>query len=157
MASVLTNRGKYDILEMSFRKAFGGGSLPTNLYVELITVAYVPVVDTNTESQCTEIAAGNGYTAGGYQLAMNATDFDVLTEDDTNDRALIQVKDVVWTASGGSIPGSGAGASYAILCDDNVTQGSRHVIASWDLVSARTVSDGQTLTLQDCELRLSTP
>jgi hypothetical protein len=157
MASVFTNRGKYDILEMAFRKAFAGGALPTNLYVELITSAAAPTVDFNTETETTEIAAGNGYTTGGYQLAMNATDFDVLTEDDTNDRALIQVKDVVWTASGGSIPGSGGGARYAILCDDNVTIASRHIFASWDLVSDRTVSDGQTLTLQDCELRLSTP
>lgn len=157
MASVFTNRGKYDILEMAIRQAFAGGALPTNLYVELITSAYAPVVDSNTESQATEIAAGNGYTAGGYSLTPGATDFDVLTEDDANDRALIQCKDIVWTASGGSIPASGDGARYAILCDDNVTQGSRHIIASWDLVSDRTVSDGQSLTLQDCEIRLSTP
>ena len=82
---------------------------------------------------------------------------DVLTEDDANDRGLTQAKDIVWTASGGSIPASGDGARYAVLLDDNATVGSREVLAWWDLTSDRSVSDGQTLTLQDCELRLNAP
>lgn len=146
-----TNKGKMKVLEWSFR----GGTIPTNFYVALVTSAVAPTQDTNTLSQLTEIAAGNGYTSGGIQLAKNSTDFDVLTEDDTNDRGLIQIKDLVWTASGGPIPASGSGARYAILTDDNVTVGSREVYGYWDLVSDRSVSDTQTLTLQDCELRLN--
>jgi len=146
-----TNVGKMSILEAYFRNA----GAPTNFYVALVTSAVVPTQDTNTLGQLTEIAAGNGYTTGGYSLTKNATDFDVLTEDDTNDRGLIQVKDVVWAASGGSIPASGNGARYAVLTDDNVTVGSREVYAYWDLTSDRTVSSGQTLTLQDCELRIN--
>lgn len=146
-----TNKGKMKVLEWSFR----GGTIPTNFYVALVTSAVAPTQDTNTLSQLTEIAAGNGYTSGGIQLAKNSTDFDVLTEDDTNDRGLIQIKDLVWTASGGPIPASGSGARYAILTDDNGTVGSREVYGYWDLVSDRSVSDTQTLTLQDCELRLN--
>jgi len=33
--------------------------------------------------------------------------------------------------------------------------GSRLVYAYWDLISDRSVVDGQTLTLQNCELRLT--
>jgi hypothetical protein len=88
-------------------------------------------------------------------LNKDATDFDVITEDDTNDWGRVQVKDLVWTASGGPIPASGDGARYAIFTDDNGTIGSREVYAYWDLTSDRTVSDGQTLTLQDCELRIT--
>lgn len=66
--------------------------------------------------------------------------------------ALVQIKDVSWTASGGSIPSSGSGARYAVLTDDNATVGNREVLAYWDLTSDRTVSDGQTLTLQDLEI-----
>lgn len=155
MASVFTNRFKVRMLEVFTRKAYNAGSLPTNLYLALVTSAAAPTVDTNTFSELTEIAAGNGYTSGGYQLAFNATDWDVLTEDDTNDRALAQLKDITWTASGGSVPGSGNGARYAVLTDDNPTQGSREILAGFDLVSDRQVSDGQDLTLQDCEIRLS--
>ena len=149
--SGLTNKGKMSILDAYFRNA----GAPTNFYVALVTSAVAPVADTNTKSELTEIANGQGYTTGGISLTKNATDFDVLTEDDTNDRGLIQIKDLVWTASGGPIPASGNGARYAVFTDDNVTQGSREIIGYWDLVSDRTVSDTQTLTLQDCELRLN--
>lgn len=146
-----TNKGKYKILGWTFRAE----TKPTNLYIALVTSATAPVADTNTKTELTEITGGNGYATGGTLLAWNATDWDVWTEDDTNDRGLIQLKDIVWTASGGPIPASGSGARYAILTDDNATQGSREVYASWDLVSDRSVSDGQSLTLQNCELRLN--
>jgi len=146
-----TNRGKYQILGQYFR----GETKPTNLYVMLATSAVAPTADTNTKSELTEIAAGNGYTAGGYQLAFNSTDWDTWTEDDVNDRCQILLKDISWIASSGPIPASGNGARYAVLTDDNGTLGSRLVYAYWDLVSDRSVVDGQTLTLQNCELRLT--
>lgn len=146
-----TNKGKYKVLGWALR----GETPPTNLKVALVTSAVAPTQDINTLGQLTEITAGNGYTTGGFNLTRNATDFDVWTEDDTNDRGLIQVKDVVWTATGGSIPISGGGARYAVLLDDNATVANREVYAYWDLVSDRTVSVGQTLTLQDCELRIN--
>ncbi len=146
-----TNKGKHHILDQLFRNA----TEVTNYYVALVTSATAPDADINTLSQLTEIAAGNGYTSGGFQLARNSTDFDSLTENDTNDRGEIQIKDVAWTASGGSIPASGNGARYAVLTDDNATVGSRIVIAFWDLSSDRVVSSGQTLTLQNLELRLT--
>lgn len=146
-----TNKGKYRCLEVWLR----AGTAETNTYVILWTSASAPVADTNIESEQTEITAGNGYTTGGYQLTPGDTDFDVLTEDDGNDRALLQLKDIVWTASGGPIPLSGDGARYAGLTDDNATIGDREVYAYWDLVSDRSVSDGQSLTLQNCELRIN--
>lgn len=141
-----TNRGKFNILRAVFR----GQALPTNYYVALMTSATPPTADINTKGEMTEVTAANGYTQGGIQLTKNSTDFDVLTEDDTNDRALIQIKDLVWTASGGNL----GAARYAVLTDDNGTQGSREVWVYWDLASDRTVSSGQALTLQDCEARL---
>lgn len=146
-----TNKGKYKVLGWSFR----GETIPTNFYLALATSAAAPDQDTNTFTELTEIAAGNGYTTGGYQLAKNATDWDVWTEDDSNDRGLIQLKDIVWTASGGSIPDTGDGARYAILLDDDGTVANREVYAYFDLVSDRSVSDTQALTLEDCELRIN--
>lgn len=138
----LTNKGKAFILGL-----VRGGTLPTNYYVALVTSATAPTVDTNTLSQLTEIAAGNGYTSGGYQLTPNTTDFPTLTEDDTNDEGQIRIKDLVFTASGGSIPDSGDGGRYAVWTDDNATVGSREVYGWWDLGSDTSVSDTQALTL----------
>ncbi len=146
-----SNKGKYKILGWALRAE----TPPTNFYVALVVVTVVPTADTNLLGDLTQIAVGNGYATGGYQIARSAVGFDVWTEDDTNDRGLIQVKDVVWTASGGPIPASGLGARYAVLTDDNATVASREIYAYWDLVSDRTVSVGQTLTLQDCELRIN--
>ncbi len=148
----LTNKGAFRILNGYFRAQ----SIPTNFYVALVTSATAPTVDTNTLSQLTEVAAGNGYIAGGISLSRNTTDFDSLVEDDTDDQAELQIKDVVWTASGGNLPGSGSGARYAVLTDDNATVGSREVLMWWDLGSDRTISDTQTLTLQNLELDLLT-
>jgi hypothetical protein len=142
-----TNKGKMRALEAAFR---GGDTF----YVALVTSANVPGPDTNTLGDLTQIATGNGYSDGGYQLTGNATDFDTLTEDDSNDRGLIQIKDVAWTASGGPIPSSGDGARYAALTDDNATVANREVLAYWDLSSDRSVAAGDALTLQDLELRI---
>lgn len=145
-----TNRGLYLMLGYVFRAT----TMPTNFYVALVTSATAPNADTNVMSDLTQIAVGNGYADGGYQLTPGATDWDTQTEDDTNDYAFVQIKDVVWTASGGSIPDTGNGARYAVLTDDNATVANRQVIFWWDLSSDRQVSDGQTLSLLNLEQQL---
>jgi len=145
-----TNKGKLMLLSV----AFDSEAVQTNYYIALVTSAVAPTADTNTFTELTEIADTQGYTTGGKILAPG-TDFDAPTEDDTDDRGTIQIVDQVWTASGGTLPASGDGARYAVLLDDNATVASREVYAYWDLVSDRSVSDGQALTLTDCELRLN--
>ncbi len=145
-----TNKGKALLLNATFKNT----GAPTAFYVALVTSATAPDADTNVMSDLTEIAAGNGYTSGGIQVTRDATGFDSgATEDDANDRGTIQIKDLVWTASGGSIPGSGNGARYAVLTDDDGTVNNREIFAYWDLSSDRSITDGNTLTLSDCELR----
>lgn len=144
-----TNRGKYLVLGYAFRNA----TRPTAWQAALFTSAVAPTADTNTKSQLTEIATGNGYTADGIALSLNATDFDVYTEDDTNDRALIQARDLTWTASGGSLPASGNGARYLYLAD--ATGAGGQVVSFHDLAADRSVSVGQNLTIQDAEWRLT--
>lgn len=148
----VTNRGAYLLGQYAFR----GVTPPVNYFVALIVSATPPTVDTNTLGELTEIAAGNGYTTGGYQLTRGTTDFDSNVENDTNDRAETQIKDVVWTASGGPIPSSGNGARYAVLTTDEATVANRQVLMAWSLVSDRTVSDGQPLSLVNLEWRGTT-
>lgn len=148
----MTNRGKKKLMDYYFRRQ---GTLPTNFYIALLTSATAPGPDTNVLGDLTQIAAGNGYTSGGIQITPNTTDLDTMTEDDAADKSILQVKDIVWTASGGSMPGSGNGARYAVLTDDNGTVANREVLFYWDLVSDRVVSAGQTLTLQNLEMQLT--
>lgn len=145
-----TNRLKANMFAWTFR----GVSLPTNYYLALFTADTVPTADTILKSSLTEISAGNGYTTGGIALSRNTTDFDTLTEDTTNDRSLVQVKDITWTATG-SIPSSGNGARYVCLTDDNAVQGDREILAYWDLSYDRSLIAPQKLRLQDLELRIN--
>jgi len=147
-----TNRGVNNVLDVCFR----GASIPGSAFaVFLATSATAPTADHNLKTDLTEIATGQGYTAGGINVARDSTDWDVLTEDDSGDLAKVQIKDLVWTASGGNLPASGNGARYAGLTDQHATVGSRMLLAYWDLTADRTVSDTQTLTLQNCELRIT--
>lgn len=151
MSSFFFNRGKYLLLEAFFRDA----GAPTNFYVHLVTDDTPPTVDHNTLGDLDEVPQANGYTP--YQLDRNATDFDVLNEDDANDLAEIEVKDISWTASGGSIPSTGNDARWAVLTDDNVTESSRQLIFCWDLSAGRSVSDGQVLTFEGLTMRAEEP
>ena len=145
-----TNAGKDLVLEDAFR----GVATVANYFVALVTDATAPTYATATLADLTEIADTQGYTEGGYSLTPNDTDFDVCAVADTDDVAL-QIKDVVWTASGGPIPESGGDARYAVLLGPNATPSARAVLAYWDLTSGRSVSDGQTLTLEDLEIRIN--
>lgn len=151
MASGMTNKGKALILGYVFRAQ----TLPTNYYLALCTGASTPTVDTNTLSDLTQIAVGNGYTTGGYQLTPGATDFSTLTEDDTNDKGILGMKEIIWTASGGNMPSSGSGARWAVLTDDNATQGSRNILGWYDLGADRTISDSQQLKISGCGINLT--
>jgi len=144
-----TNRGKY----RTIRVALGATDTPSSFRVFLITPSTAPTAGTDTLSVIGQIADGNGYSTGGYTINRDTTDWDTFTESDTGDRAFAQLKDVVWTASGGAIPSAGSGARYAVLGNYTSTLASTDVWYYWDLSSERSVSDGQTITLQNCEVR----
>jgi len=65
------------------------------------------------------------------------------------------IDNVVFTASGGNLPASGDGARWAVLLDGNVS--GSNVLAYFDLVSDRTVSDTQTLTIAAAEIDANEP
>ena len=128
--------------------AFQGDTPPANFYVALIQPTPAPTALTTVLSGLTQVANGNGYVSGGIMLNRDAVDFDVLNEDTTGLSVYMQIRDVAWTASGGSI----VSAAYAILTDNNPTMGSREVWAYWPFGAARTVTVGRTLPLSDLEI-----
>lgn len=147
-----TNRGKLRQLECVYQ----GEALPTNFYIVLVTAAVAPGTTTKTMSELTEIAEGNGYVSGGYELNLDDVDFMMASEDDINDHAEVEIKPVQWDAVGGPIPESGDGARYAVLTDAHATLGSREIWAYWDLASDRSIDADQTLVLDGLTLRLAT-
>lgn len=57
------------------------------------------------------------------------------------------MKDIKFTAKGGSIPKIGDGVRYAVLTEPGSNVGSRKVYLWFDLESPRTISDGQELRI----------
>lgn len=80
-----------------------------------------------------EIAAGNGYTAGGQSITNNWSE--------SGGTGSLTGTDVTWTASGGSI----GPFRYVILYND--TAANDPLIGWWDYGSSITLADGETFTV----------
>lgn len=102
------------------------------LKVMLTNVA--PVATNTKKADLTEIAAGNGYTAGGSAAANN--DFT-----QSSGTGKLTADDVVFTASGGDI----AAFRYIVLYNDTSTDDS--LIAWSDRGSSQIVPNGETYTV----------
>lgn len=147
-----TNAHKADM----FRQLYQRTTMPAKYYIALITSDDIPSADTNALGDLTEIPAGNGYTAGGYELTPDDTDFDFVEEDDVNNLGRILIKDIEWLADGGGIPDTGT-AAYAVMTDDNVVLANRKVLHWWSLNGERSVQDGSPLRLINLEIRGTEP
>ena len=141
-----TNKGKMRLLE-----TLRGVALPGNFYVALCTSAATPTADFNTLSEMTQIGTSTGYSSGGLSVAKSAVGFTAIVEDDGNDDAELTIKDLVWTASGGTL----GAARWAVLTDDNSTEADRELWGYYDLGSDQSASSGQTLTLSGFLLKLA--
>ena len=156
MASGLTNTGKMRILEMAFRNGMDSAAIDTSPYfIALATSAATLTALTELFDTTVQIAVGSGYADGGISFARDSATWDILAMDTVTGYGYIRLKDIVWTAAGGSIPASGGGAMYALITDDNALVGSRKVYGWIDLTTARSIGNGATLTLQDIELRIT--
>jgi hypothetical protein len=89
-----------------------------------------PVATNAVKADITEIAAGNGYTAGGNAVATPAYS-------QTSGTGKFTGADVTFTASGGSI----ATFRYAVLYNDTPTSPAKPLIGWWDYGAGVTITD----------------
>lgn len=85
----------------------------------------------------TEIAAGNGYTAGGNAAAITSW------SQTSGTAKLILADPATWTASGGSI----GPFRYAVLYNSTPTSPLKPLIGYWDYGSSVTLAAGETFTV----------
>lgn len=99
----------------------------------LMTTSYTPNVDTHVfRADVTGEASGSGYTAGG-QVVNNVT----LTQDNTNNRAVVDFDTEVWTnvtlsnIDGAILYKNNSNAALDVLvCYLDFTEGSQDVVAN---------------------------
>lgn len=94
-----------------------------------------------------ELPSGNGYTAGGAALTLDAAEVD-----DAQDRAEVTFLNAQWTASGGPLSTVGA-----IIYDDSTdtTSGddvSKAIVAWIDAMGTQVTPDGAALTISNIML-----
>lgn len=95
-----------------------------------------PNASTNTVfADITEISAGNGYTAGGEDIANDYTE--------SSGTGTLTATDVVFTASGGSI----GPFRYAVIYNDTPTSPADPLICYYDYGSSITLADTETFTV----------
>lgn len=98
----------------------------------LLTSAYTPSANhlNLTDFSSHEIAAGNGYTAGGQVVTVS------YTYDETAKKFFLTCTDPIWTANGGSIPDW----QYGVFYDD--THANKIAMFLFAKAAASGVTDG---------------
>lgn len=93
-----------------------------------------PLVTDAVKADLTEIAAGNGYSAGGTVATL-------VSSAQASGTYKLVLNDVVFTASGGSM----AAFRYAVLYND--TASNDELIGFWDRGTSTTLLSGDTVTI----------
>jgi hypothetical protein len=94
-----------------------------------------PAAGNSVLADITQIAAGNGYVAGGTALTG-------VTISETGGTVTVQANQVVFTAAGGAI----AAFRYYVLYND--TSASDNLVAWWDHGAAVNLADGDSFTVK---------
>lgn len=94
-----------------------------------------PVATNSVKADLTEIAAGNGYSAGGTATT--------ITTSRSSGTFKSVGSDVVFTASGGSI----GPFRYAVLYNDTPTSPADPLVSWWDYGSSISLNSGETFTV----------
>ena len=95
-----------------------------------------PVATNGVRADLTEIAAGNGYVAGGAQAVQSSSD-------QSGGVYKLVLADVTFTAAGGSI----GPFRYAVLYNDTPTSPADPLILYWDYGTTITLTNGNSFTV----------
>lgn len=104
--------------------------------LKAMLVLTAPVAGNSVKADLTEIAAGNGYTAGGNVLTISSSI-------QSGGIYKLVIADTSWTASGGAI----ANFRYVVIYNDTPAAPADPLIAWFDYGSTVTLNTGEVFTV----------
>lgn len=104
--------------------------------IKCLLTNVAPVATNTVKADLTEIAAGNGYSAGGATVTVSSSS-------QASGTYKLVLADVVFTASGGSI----AAFRYVVLYDDTPTSPADPLLGWYDYGSSLTLASGESFTV----------
>jgi hypothetical protein len=104
--------------------------------LKVLLTLTAPVAANSVKGDLTEIAAGNGYSAGGTQASQSSSA-------QSSGTYKLVIGDVVFTASGGAI----AAFRYPVLYNDTPTSPADPLIGYYDYGASLTLNAGETFTV----------
>ena len=126
----------YEKFDQFIEDAFEGVHNLQSDTLKVMLTNVAPVAGNSVLADLTEIAAGNGYTAGGATVAQS------LSEQVGGTYKLV-IADPTFTAAGGSI----GPFQYAVLYNDTPTSPADPLIAWWDYGTSITITNGNSFTV----------
>lgn len=107
--------------------------------LKILLTAVAPVAGNSVLADLTEIASGNGYTAGGSQA------FTTSSTQTNGLYRLILSDPATWTASGGTLPSTGTGFRYAVLY--NASASGSPLVGFWDYLANVVLQAGESFAV----------
>lgn len=104
--------------------------------LKVMLTAVAPVATNSVKGDLTEIAAGNGYSAGGTTATFSSGA-------QTTGTYKLVLADVTFTASGGSI----TTFRYAVLYNDTPSSPADPLVGYWDYGASITITNGNSFTV----------
>lgn len=112
-------------------------NVATDLLKIMLVNSPAPVATNTVKANLTEIAAGNGYAAGGTAIT-------ITTSTQTSGTFTLAGNQVVFTAAAGAI----GPFRYPVFYNDTPISPADPLIAWWDYGSSITLNDGETFTVK---------
>lgn len=105
--------------------------------LKIMLTLVAPIAANSVKANLTEIAAGNGYSAGGTAIT-------ITTSAQITGTYTLAGNQVVFTASGGAF----ANFRYPVFYNDTPTNPADPLVAWWDYGATLTLNDGETFTVK---------
>jgi hypothetical protein len=136
----------YNKFNQTIADAFNGAHDFDNDTYKVMLTNVAPIASNSIKADITEIAAGNGYTAGGDAITIGAAGQTGGTY------SAPMTGDIVFTASGGAI----ADFRYVVIYNDTQTTPAKPLVSWYDYGSTLSVADAETFTVKTNAINLFT-